>query len=329
MISTKPNTNTTDTLISMQRFFDFNKRIADSSRFNIFILLTIIFAGILVGIQTYERQVTHIAHILEQLDIIVLLIFTVEVFIKVFAEGTKPLNYFKDPWNIFDFSIVAVCYLAFVTPDLDASFIAVLRLARILRVFKLVTAIPKLQLLVGALLRSIPSMGYVGVLLFLLFYIYAAMAVFIYGDNDPVHFENLHLAMLSLFRVVTLEDWTDIMYINMYGCDQYGYDGIEELCTNPSASPIGAALFFVSFVLIGTMVIMNLFIGVIMTSMEEAKQEANQDTALGRNQKRVEALQPGTGGKSKAEEIKEIKELLDSGAINEDDYEKMKREIIG
>lgn len=295
----------------MQRFFDFNKRIADSSRFNIFILSTIIFAGILVGIQTYERQVTHIAHILEHLDFIILFIFTVEVFIKVFAEGTKPLNYFKDPWNDFDFSIVAVCYLAFVTPDVDASFIAVLRLARILRVFKLVTAVPKLQILVGALLRSIPSMGYVGVLLFLLFYIYAAMAVFIYGDNDPVHFENLHLAMLSLFRVVTLEDWTDIMYTNMYGCDQYGYDGMEELCTNPSASPTGAALFFVSFVLIGTMVIMNLFIGVIMTSMEEAKQEANQDTALGRIQQRVEALQ-GTAGNT--ELLNEIRSL--SGKVD-------------
>jgi voltage-gated sodium channel len=296
----------------MQRFFDFNKRIADSSRFNIFILSTIIFAGILVGIQTYERQVTHIAHILEYLDFVILFIFTVEVFIKVFAEGTKPLNYFKDPWNDFDFSIVAVCYLAFVTPDVDASFIAVLRLARILRVFKLVTAVPKLQILVGALLRSIPSMGYVGVLLFLLFYIYAAMAVFIYGDNDPVHFENLHLAMLSLFRVVTLEDWTDIMYINMYGCDQYGYDGMEELCTNPSASPTGAALFFVSFVLIGTMVIMNLFIGVIMTSMEEAKQEANEDTALGRIQQRVEALQ-GTAGNT--ELLNEIRSL--SGKVDE------------
>jgi len=311
MRPTKPNTNTTDTLIFMQRFFDFNKRIADSSRFNIFILSTIIFAGILVGIQTYERQVTHIAHILEKLDFIILLIFTVEVFIKVFAEGTKPLNYFMDPWNIFDFSIVAVCYLAFVTPDLDASFIAVLRLARILRVFKLVTAVPKLQILVGALLRSIPSMGYVGVLLFLLFYIYAAMAVFIYGDNDPVHFDNLHLAMLSLFRVVTLEDWTDIMYINMYGCDQYGYGGMEELCTNPSASPTGAALFFVSFVLIGTMVIMNLFIGVIMTSMEEAKQDANQDTALGRIQQRVEALQ-GTAGNT--ELLNEIRSL--SGKVD-------------
>ena len=297
----KSNTNTTDTLSSMERFFDVNKRIADSSRFNIFILSTIVFAGILVGIQTYERQVTHIAHILEQLDFIILIIFTVEVFIKVFAEGPKPLNYFKDPWNIFDFSIVAVCYLAFVTPDLNTSFIAVLRLARILRVFKLVSAVPKLQILVGALLRSIPSMGYVGVLLFLLFYIYAAMAVFIYGANDPVHFDNLHLSMLSLFRVVTLEDWTDIMYINMYGCDQYGYEGMEELCTNPSASPVGAALFFVSFVLIGTMVIMNLFIGVIMNSMEEAKQDTG-----------VEPLKPVTA--ENTELLNEIRSL--SGKVD-------------
>jgi voltage-gated sodium channel len=78
--------------------------------------------------------------------------------------------------------------------------------------------------------------------------------------------------MLSLFRVVTLEDWTDIMYINMYGCDQYGYSDTSELCITPSASPLGAALFFVSFVLLGTMIILNLFIGVIMTGMEEAKQ---------------------------------------------------------
>ena len=307
----KPNTNTTDSLSSMQRFFDFNKSIADSSRFNIFILSTIVFAGILVGIQTYERQVTHIAHILEQLDFIILLIFTVEVFIKVFAEGTKPLNYFKDPWNIFDFSIVAVCYLAFVTPDLNTSFIAVLRLARILRVFKLVSAVPKLQILVGALLRSIPSMGYVGVLLFLLFYIYAAMAVFIYGENDPVHFDNLHLSMLSLFRVVTLEDWTDIMYINMYGCDQYGYDGMEELCTNPSASPVGAALFFVSFVLIGTMVIMNLFIGVIMNSMEEAKQDTG-----------VEALQPVTA--ENTELLNEIRSLSSKVDVLKSEVERLR-----
>ena len=258
----------------MNAFFALNKKLADSSWFQNFILATILMAGVLVGIQTYRAEIVDIVDILDTIDLIILIIFTVEVFVKIFAEGKKPWNYFKDAWNIFDFLIVAVCYLAFILPSIDASFVAVLRLARVLRVFKLVTAIPKLQLLVGALLKSIPSMGYVGILLILLFYIYAAMGVFLYGENDPIHFGNLHMAMLSLFRIVTLEDWTDVMYIAMYGCDNYGYDGNEDLCVNPSASPLGGAIFFVSFVLIGTMIVLNLFIGVIMTSMDEAKAEA-------------------------------------------------------
>jgi len=152
-----------------------------------------------------------------------------------------------------------------------------LRLLRLLRVLKLVKALPKLQMLVNALLRSIPSMGYVSLLLLLLFYIYAVAAVTFFGENDPVHFKDLQTAMLSLFRVVTLEDWTDIMYINMYGCANYGYDGIIEKCTNSNAYPIGAALFFVSFVLLGTMIVLNLFIGVIMTGMDEAKRSMDED----------------------------------------------------
>ena len=73
------------------------------------------------------------------------------------SEGNKPWNYFKDGWNVFDFLIVAVCFIP--TNGIDTSFIAVLRLARILRVFKLVTALPKLQIIIGALLKSIPSMS--------------------------------------------------------------------------------------------------------------------------------------------------------------------------
>ena len=80
--------------------------------------------------------------------------------------------------------------------------------------------------------------------------------------------------MLSLFRVVTLEDWTDVMYINMYGCDQYGYGPLDP-CTDPHAAPVMAALFFVSFVMLGTMIVLNLFIGVIMTGMDEAQKELN------------------------------------------------------
>lgn len=270
----------------MNAVSSFFLRIANSTWFQAFIIAVILLAGAVVGIQTYElssAKVRAYSDILGAIDTIILTIFTIEVVVKVLAEGNKPWNYFKDPWNIFDFLIVAVCYLAFVMPTIDAGFIAVLRLARILRVFKLVTALPKLQMLVAALLKTIPSMFYVGILLGLLFYIYAAMGVFVFGENDPVHFGSLHKSMLSLFRVVTLEDWTDIMYINMFGCDVnlWGY-GPESGCLNPKASPILGAFFFVSFVLIGTMIVLNLFIGVIMSAMDEVKDEEAERVALER-----------------------------------------------
>lgn len=268
----------------MKSIFEKCKKIADSSWFQASIIAAILVAGVVVGIQTYERtseRVQGMHDILVALDLFVLIIFTIEVIIKLLAEGKKPWKYFTDPWNIFDFSIVAVCYLAFFIPSIDAGFVAVLRLARILRVFKLVTAVPQLQMLVGAMLKSVPSMGYVGILLGLLFYIYAAMAVFMFGENDPLHFGTLHKSMLSLFRVVTLEDWTDIMYVNMYGCDHsiWGYT-LEEGCINPKGNKLLAAFFFVSFVLIGTMIVLNLFIGVIMNSMDEVRAEEEEKKSL-------------------------------------------------
>ena len=116
-------------------------------------------------------------------------------------------------------------------------------------------------------------MGYVSVLLFLLFYIYSVAAVFFFGKNDPVHFADLQTSFLTMFRVVTLEDWTDVMYINMFGCENYGYGGSEVHCVASQGNPLFAALFFVSFVLLGTMIFLNLFIGVIMNGMDEARLE--------------------------------------------------------
>ncbi len=261
----------------MQAVYGRSRSIAESSWFQNFIIVVILAAGILVGIQTYGDSVADYEDLLNALDLIVLGIFVVEVVVKMLANGPKFLNYFRDSWNVFDFLIVAVAIVALFFPELNAGFVAVLRLVRILRVFKLVTAIPKLQLLVGALLKSIPSMAYVGLLLSLLFYIYSAMAVFLFGENDPLHFGNLQTSMLSLFRVVTLEDWTDIMYINIYGCDHsiWGY-GPEQGCTQPQGFGALGALFFVSFVMVGTMIVLNLFIGVIMNSMDEARAEADQ-----------------------------------------------------
>lgn len=240
-------------------------------------MLVILAAGVVVGIQTYGEKVADYKELLWTLDQIILFIFLVEIIIKMTAESPHPMRYFRDPWNIFDFTIVAVCYMAILLPDLDGAYVAVFRLARVMRVFRLVRAIPKLRMLVDTLLKSIPSIGYVAVLLSVIFYIYATMGVFLFRDNDPVHFGNLQNSALSLFRVVTLDNWTDVMYINMYGCDHetYGYSAAKG-CTEPQGFGFGAAFYFVSFVLVGTMIVLNLFIGVIMNSMEEARSDARQ-----------------------------------------------------
>ena len=256
--------------------------------------MVILLAAVVVGVQTYKEFAQKYSSLLSILDGFILLVFIVEAAIKILAKGNKPQNYFKNPWNVFDFLIVFACLLEPIF-GLGGEFLPVLRLARILRVLRLVTAIPKLQLLVTCLLKSLPSMFYVSILLFLLFYVYGTLAVFFYGKNDPIHFRNLQSSILTLFRVVTLEDWTDVMYINMYGSDSYGYSAKEfsKWSPTPTASPLGAAIFFVSFVLIGTMIVLNLVIGVIMNSMDESNKELAIQQELDRRKENPEAIRDG------------------------------------
>ena len=269
-------------------------KIVEHTIFKRFIIVTILLAALVVGAQTYKDFANKHAYLLSIFDGFILIVFIIEAAFKILADWKKPLNYFKNPWNVFDFLIVIACLLEPIF-DLGGEFLPVLRLARILRVLRLVTAIPKLQLLVTCLLKSLPSMFYVSILLFLLFYVYGTLAVFFYGENDPIHFRNLQSSILTLFRVVTLEDWTDVMYINMYGSDNYGYSAkdFSKWTPTPSASPLGAAIFFVSFVLIGTMIVLNLVIGVIMNSMDESNREMAIKQELDRRKENPEAIRDG------------------------------------
>lgn len=251
-----------------------------SPLFNRFIIGVILLAGTLVGIETHEpamaMAMAKYHDLLKTLDAVVLFIFILEIVIKMIALAPRPQDFFKDPWNVFDFIIVAVCLV-----PATGGFGPVLRLFRLLRVLRLLSAVPKLQLLVSALLKSLPSMLYVSVLLLLLFYVYAVAGVMFFAQNDPVHFGHLGDALLSLFRVVTLEDWTDVMYLQIYGSNFYdGYNmSAENLAAHypefkPQAQPILATIYFVSFVLLGTMVMLNLVIGVIVNGMDDARVEA-------------------------------------------------------
>ncbi len=279
------------------------KKITESGWFQHSITGVILLAAVVVGLETYPDIVQEHHGLLHFLNQAILIIFIAEILFKMIARFPKPLDFFKDPWNVFDFVIVAAALL-----PIDSQYVTVLRLARLLRVLRLVRAVPRLQVLVGALIKSIPSMGYVAILLFLMFYIYAVAATFLFGTNDPHHFRELPISFVSLFRAVTLEDWTDLMYIQMYGCANYGYAGsqVEHLCTNSQAMPIVGAGFFISFVLLGTMIFLNLFVGVILAGMDEAQAEQEDEA----RRAHIEA-----GGITLADELnelnRELKEVTD------------------
>ncbi|MCU0544626.1 MAG: ion transporter [Oscillatoriaceae cyanobacterium Prado104] len=244
------------------------RKIVDSTAFQLFIIAAIIVAGVLVGLETVPEIAAKYALPIYILDRIIIWIFVGEFLLKLAAEWPKSWRYFGDGWNILDFAIVVACFL-----PIDNNYVLVIRMVRLLRVLKLLRALPKLQLLVSALLKSLPSMGYVALLMTLLFYIYGVAGTFMFGKNDPLHFGSLGASMLSLFKMATLEGWIELMDIQVYGCDRVGYDGgLAEFCQHPTTSPM-SPLFFVTFIMLGAMIVINLLVGVMITSLEEANQE--------------------------------------------------------
>ena len=227
--------------------------VVDAPWFQRLIILAILLAGVLAGIETDAATMASHGPVLHTLDVIVLGIFIIEVVLKITASCPQPLNYFRDGWNVFDFTVVILCLL-----PLDSQFAVVLRLGRTLRLLRLVSALPKLQLLVGALIKSFSSMGYVSLLLGLLFYIYATTGVYLFGGHDKEHFGNLSRAFLTLFQTITLDDWK-FLFVSAQG-----------------SSPAIAGIYFISFILLGTMIMLNLFIGIIMNSMSEMHAELDE-----------------------------------------------------
>jgi voltage-gated sodium channel len=220
------------------------------------VIAIILLAGVLAGLETSPALVARHGALLHGLDRVVLAVFVVELALKLLAAGRAPWRYFADGWNCFDSLIIALCFLPVAGP-----FASVLRLARVFRLLRLVHALPKLQLLVGALLKSLSAMGYVSLLLALMFYIYGVAGVHLFGASDA-DFGSLPAALLTLFRVVTLDNWGDFFARAL-----------------DHAHPLVVSLYFVTFIVLGTMIILNLFIGIVMNSMAEMHKELEADAA--------------------------------------------------
>ena len=257
--------------------FESIQRLVQRAGFQQFIVVLIVVSGVLVGFETYPgfSEGTPIGNAIIRIQYLILWVFVVEQVLKIAACGSRPWEYFRQGWNLFDLAILVICFL-----PLDARFATVFRLARLLRTLRMVTVLPRLQVLVGALLKSIPSLGYIGLLLGLHFYVYACAGTFLFSKNDPVRFGNLHQTGLTLFQVLTLEGWNDVLATQYNGSDAEYSDSWKEIAETKrpgyrqsEAQPMAAPVYFVTFILLGTMIMLNLFTGVIINSMEEAQAE--------------------------------------------------------
>jgi voltage-gated sodium channel len=257
------------------RLSDFCRHFAYSELFTNFMTFVIILAGANIGAQTDPRTSKNLAlmNALDVLDYFILYTFLSEVILKIIAEKFRPYRYFKDPWNIFDCIIV----IGSMIPG-SGSLLILLRLLRLLRIVKMIKAFPQLAVLVSALISGLASIGYVGVILGLTFYVFAIVGVILFQNSDPWHFGTLHMALITLFRSATLDNWYEVLMISIVGCDQGVdvYSFAPEQCVSPAKLGSWAIPYTLTFLVIASQVLLVLFIGVISTSMDEAREARNK-----------------------------------------------------
>ena len=240
-------------------------QVRDSRWFsNLTTIIIIAYASIL-GFKTLDEVDTHYDFFLKFADYFVTVYFVFELAIKMVAEK-KFVNFFKSGWNLFDFIIVLITLL----PVESSNYAAIARLMRVFRILRLFTARPELKAIIDMLIKAIPAIIDIVILMFIIFYIYAIIGNFFFEELPSGLWENFLVSMLTLFRVLTFEDWTDVMYEAM---EVYPW----------------AWTYFVSFIIIAAFVFFNLFVAVIIGEMQKL-QEADMKEEIHEDSLKLDAL---------------------------------------
>lgn len=242
------------------------RRIADSGLFQGFILSVIVANAVTLGIETYDVS-SGLRSLLSTLDDVFLGIFVVEMTIRVAAFGKRPDRFFRDGWNAFDFVVVAAAF----APGLRENA-TLLRLVRLLRVVRLATVLPDLRILVRALVRSIPPIVSLVVLTIMIMYVYGMVGWILFHEQDPENWGDIGQAMLSTFTMLTLENWPALLDA---GLEIHPWSWI----------------FFVSYVLLASFLVINILIAIIINSMEEVHTAEREEERA----ERLAALDAGDG----------------------------------
>ena len=237
------------------------RKLVTSKQWEATIITLIVINAITLGMETSGSVVAIAGPVLETVDKLILAVFTIEIALRIFVHRAR---FFADPWSLFDFSIVAIALM----PNTGA--LSVMRALRILRVLRLISIIPSLRRVIGGLVAALPGMGSIVLLMTLIFYVFSVMATKLYGENFPDWFGTIALSAYTLFQIMTLESWS--MGI---------VRPVMEVHPN-------AWMFFMPFILSTAFTVLNLFIGIIVSAMQQeheveaaADREAiHTDTAL-------------------------------------------------
>jgi voltage-gated sodium channel len=226
------------------------RKLVESRVFTVFITVVIIVNAITLGLETSATMVAAVGPVLYFIDAAALWIFTIELLLKIRVYRA---GFFRDGWNVFDLAIVTLAWLPATGP------LSVLRALRVMRVLRLLSIVPSMRKVIGALFHALPGMGSIVTVLALVFYVAAVMATKLFGDEFPDWFGSIGESMFSLFQVMTLESWS--MGIVRPVMDVF---------------PL-AWLFFVPFIILTSFTVLNLFIALIVNSMQTLSAEATEE----------------------------------------------------
>ena len=239
--------------------------IRSNKPFELFIVGIIIGSALLVGAKTYSLNPV-MTQMVNLFDYLVTIIFVTEITIRFLGEEHKR-NFFKDGWNLFDTLIVAISLIPIDNTDMAL----VARLIRVFRVLRMISTIAELRMLINSIFKALPQLGYVVLMMFIIYYIYAAMGSMLFDKINPVLWGDVSISMLTLFRVMTFEDWTDVMYETM------------------TVYPLSWT-FYMSFIFFTAFAFLNMLIGIIVNVMDGENKKVLTEEALEANEPTIKDI---------------------------------------
>jgi voltage-gated sodium channel len=262
-------------------------RIVYSSQFELFIAFIILVNAVSLALLTMPDIEPEVKQTLGELDTFALYVYLVELTMRIVSYGKRPWEFFRQGWNIFDFSIVVLSFGIFSGETI------ILRLLRIFRLIRIFRFLPEVRVLTSSVVKSLPPLMSVGVLIFLALFIYGMAGVYLFGEQLPDSWGNITLALTSLFILLTLENFPN-----------YLEEAVE---ISPWALP-----FYLSYIFVVVFTILNVLIGIVLNAMDEAREENKKRK---RKIKKLDAI------------VHEVDDITSDGKVTEDEVNRLREQL--